>query len=193
MSKNKDKTVSTAVSGAEKANAQISATAEDAREGIALLLYLLSRSVPMSPELDSAERKRLENAVFGLVDAVNPQDGLEFMAAAQLAALNLASLDSLGRAANCDSGSRARDLNLRYGIKSTTAFTNLMKAIDGRRRQARNNVSVGSVKVETGGQAIVGNVETGIRRAVQNADESQPTEYVEDDPAIGTKPSKAAA
>ena len=166
----------------------------DARQGIALLLSMLSRSLPFSQELDGAERAPLERAVVGLLQTADPQDGLEMMAASQLAALNLASLDSLGRAANCPSDSRARELNLHYGIKSTIAFTDLMKAIVSRRSQGRNSVSVGSVKLEPGAQAIIGNLQAGDACIPATAGEQQAMNPGQDGTATGAKPAiKSAA
>src|SRR5262245_7243223 len=99
MRKNKAGT-SAAEAASKTAEPQVPANSQgNARQGIVLLLSMLSRSVPLPPGIDAAERERLENALIGLIHAVNPQDGLEMMAAMQLAALNLASLDSLGRAA----------------------------------------------------------------------------------------------
>ena len=56
---------------------------ENGGQGVFLLLTMLSRTVPLAFAVDPTERKRLENAVTGLVQAVDPQDGLEIMAATQ--------------------------------------------------------------------------------------------------------------
>jgi hypothetical protein len=84
-------------------------------------------------------------------------------------------------------------LNLRYGIKSSAAFTALMKAIDGHRNQRRNNVSVGSVKLEPGAQAIIGNVATGDKHAPETT-EQHARDVGQDGAVIGAKPGiKSAA
>lgn len=169
---------------ADTAQPQVASNAtENGGQGVFLLLTMLSRTVPLAFAVDPTERKRLENAVTGLVQAVDPQDGLEIMAATQLAALNLASLDSLARAANCPSDSRARDLNLRYGIKAASACTELLKAIDARRSQVWNSVSVGSVKLEPGARVIIGNIDT----ADSQANDAKPSAIE------GISPDKSAA
>lgn len=158
--------VGTRIQKGKATEPQVSAcSSEEGGQGVFLLLTMLSRTVPLAFAVDTGERERLENAVINLVHAIDPQDGLEVMAATQLAALNLASLDSLARAANCPSDSRARDLNLRYGIKSASAFTELMKAIEGRRSQVRSSLNVGSVKLEPGTRAIIGNIEAADNKA----------------------------
>ena len=59
---------------------------------------------------------------------------------------------------------RSRELNLRYGIKGAATFAGLAKLYDSRRGQGGQTVTVGKVNVEAGGQAIVGNVNSGDRR-----------------------------
>ena len=51
-----------------------------------------------------------------------------------------------------------RQLELRSGMKGTEVAGNLIKLRDSRRGAGHQNVTVGSLKVESGGQAIVGHV-----------------------------------
>ena len=51
-----------------------------------------------------------------------------------------------------------RQVELRSAMQGTGVVGNLIKLRDGRRGTGHQNVTVGSLKVESGGQAIVGNV-----------------------------------
>ena len=53
---------------------------------------------------------------------------------------------------------KVRQVELRSGMKGAEVVGNLIKLRDGRRGAGHQNVTVGSLKVESGGQAIVGNV-----------------------------------
>jgi hypothetical protein len=78
------------------------------------------------------------------------------------ASLTKANLDSLSQAALSPAlYPQLRDLNLRHGIKAAAVAAELVKALDNRGRDKSEKVTVGKVNVEAGGQAIVGNVETG--------------------------------
>jgi len=78
------------------------------------------------------------------------------------ARLTQAGLDSLSQAAlSSPLYPQLRDLNLQHGIKAAAVAAELIKAIDNRACDKSEKVTVGKVNVEAGGQAIVGNVETG--------------------------------
>ncbi len=66
-------------------------------------------------------------------------------------------MGSYHRAASPEN-TNARHLELRSGMKGTEVVGNLIKLRDSRRGAGNQNVTVGSLKVESGGQAIVGNV-----------------------------------
>ena len=59
-------------------------------------------------------------------------------------------------------------MNLRYAMQGAATLIELAKWRDARRGLSPQNVSVGNVKVEAGGQAIVGNVQTKGRRKRAN-------------------------
>ena len=65
-------------------------------------------------------------------------------------------------------------MNLRYGIKGAATLADLIKLYDSRRGKGGQTVTVGKVNVEAGGQAIVGNVETGDRRKQTTGPDSVP-------------------
>jgi len=53
-----------------------------------------------------------------------------------------------------------RDINLRHAFKGAAVVTQLVDALERVRGKRRGNVNVGNVNVESGGQAIVGTVQS---------------------------------
>jgi hypothetical protein len=88
-----------------------------------------------------------------------------------------AAMNCFGRAA-ITSNTHALQVNLRYGTKNADTFGDLMKLRDARRGESRESITVGEVKVEAGGQAIVGKVEINDRvkesSAARPRDNSEP-------------------
>ena len=101
----------------------------------------------------------MEGDAIRLYLALQPRDTTDSILARQIVALNIVSMSCFSRAEQSDA--RARDINLRFGIKGNAALVELIKFYEDRRRQDSSNVTVGNVNVEAGGQAIVGNVKVG--------------------------------
>jgi hypothetical protein len=74
------------------------------------------------------------------------------------ARLELSKLDCLARTARSGDWLEARKVNLGIAVKGSLAVTEIVKVPDHHRGQDRQKVTVGQVNVESGGQAIVGNV-----------------------------------
>ncbi len=124
-----------------------------------LLVEQLTGSVPVG-QTSKYQAERLMDGAVALYLSLKPHDPFESILARLIVAGTNASLDCLARATKCDD-SRARETNLRHGLKGTMYVDSLIKSLESRRGQGRSKVTVGQVKVEAGGQAIVGNVETG--------------------------------
>jgi hypothetical protein len=105
-------------------------------------------------------RKRAE--VVALFAALDSKDAIETMLDRLMVASNTAAMDCFIRAAQTNEP-RARALNLRYGFKGTETFCTTLKLRESRRGQNTSKVVVGNVNVESGGQAIVGQVKTAAR------------------------------
>jgi hypothetical protein len=89
--------------------------------------------------------------------AIEAEDGLESALARVIVGVTNGTMDCFGRAARNTEWPKAREVDLRYGIKGALALTELVKAFDNHRSRDRI-VAVGQVNVQSGGQAIVGNV-----------------------------------
>jgi hypothetical protein len=126
-----------------------------------LLEHQLNTSVPSgyAQEIQSKFRR----GAVDLYASLRPKDAIDSILARLTVGLTNLTMDCVDRAGI--SGTKpARDVNLRYAMKGATVVVELIKARESRRGQGGQNVTVGKVNVEAGGQAIVGNIETGERR-----------------------------
>lgn len=113
---------------------------------------------------DVASQALSQVETFMLYRGLEPRDSAEAILAALVVAVTNSSMDCLHRAPRCNDSLTARDLNLRHGHKGALVARDLLIALDSRRGQSPKGVTVGKVNVGSGGQAIVGNVDSGGRR-----------------------------
>jgi hypothetical protein len=113
---------------------------------------------------DKRVKSMISEASVDLYEGLQPKDALDAALGMLLVGVTNASLDCLSQAARVRPGElQCRDVNLRYGLKGAVVAAELAKVLEARRGKNPNNVTVGTVNVEPGGQAIVGNVEAGRR------------------------------
>ena len=91
---------------------------------------------------------------------IKPRDGVERMLAVQMAATHVAMVRAGRWMANADTLAQVQAHTSGY-IKLARAYTAQMEALRKHRNGGKQTVVVQHVTVEGGGQAIVGNVETG--------------------------------
>ena len=116
-------------------------------------------SVSLPPGMPPEEAYRYRDDAVGLYRNLHPTDALESVLVRTLVGLNNAVMESFERAAYDRTSSGARDVNLRHAMKGASVLSELAKTLDNRRGIGRQPVTVGQVKIESGGQAIVGNVD----------------------------------
>jgi hypothetical protein len=131
---------------------------------LGLLERQLNRLVPGFIGLD--ERVKMQRGAIDLYVSLQPTDPIESIIARQIVGLNNLSMDCFEQAAQTTKVP-VRDVNLRYGIKGAALLADFIKLFESRRSQGPQNVPVRKLKVEEGGQAIVGNVQTGEKRRRQ--------------------------
>ena len=123
---------------------------------------LTAAQVDGSVSIGCSENKAVDLAVkhgaLGLLDEFAPADAYELNLAPVIVGLRNAVMASFSFAAkgSCE----RRDIELNTAFKGAGVLAELLQAFDAHRGQGSRRVSVGNVKVESGGQAIVGNVET---------------------------------
>jgi hypothetical protein len=103
--------------------------------------------------------KQRDAAVMGLI-GISPADELEGMMAAQLLAAHNAAMECYRRAMLGDQTFEGRRENLSQANKLSRSFAVLLEALNRHRGKGQQRVTVEHVHVHSGGQAVVGVVET---------------------------------
>lgn len=98
--------------------------------------------------------------VIAFIKSIEPKSELEAMLAAQMAAVHICALDS-SRRLLCATTLEGKDSAERALTKLTRTFTTQMEALKRHRAKAQQTVRVERVNVESGGQAVVGDVTHG--------------------------------
>ena len=103
-------------------------------------------------------------------NTLRPQTALDAIACALLTALSNAVHDNLGRAGG--NGVReVRDMELRNAFKGALVAEKLIGRIESLRSKHPGTVQVDNVRIEAGGMAILGHVETGARESDSSTDQ----------------------
>ena len=126
--------------------------------------------VPESEQKKLLTRQRL--AALAALAAIRPTNEIEGMLAAQIVASHNGAMECYRRAMFPNQTFEGRQQNLSYGTKLSRTFASLLEALDRQRGKGQQKVTVEHVHVHQGGQAIVGNVQTGV--GVQQKTEEQP-------------------
>ncbi len=127
----------------------------------------LKEFVPLTPIQDTSDedekRARVTRSI-SMVEAIAPQDGMEELLTMQMVALHQAAMACSSEALHPDVPAERKDANLAMMVKLTDAYAKHMAVLDKHRRRASQTVVVEHVNVESGGQAIVGHVETDTKK-----------------------------
>src|SRR5215213_10368212 len=121
---------------------------------------------------DEEERDKLMSASLGALIGIAPKDELEGMLAAQMVAAHNAAMECYRRAMIPEQTHEGRKESLNQANKLSRTYTTLLVALNRHRGKGQQKVTVEHVHVHSGGQAIVGTVETG--GGVANGNERQP-------------------
>jgi hypothetical protein len=100
----------------------------------------------------------LKHGSRGLVDEFAPADAVESTLAPVIVGIRNAVMTGLHLATK--GSSERRDVELNIALKGAGVLAQLLEAFDAHRGHGSRRVTVGNVNVESGAQAIVGNVET---------------------------------
>jgi len=98
-----------------------------------------------------------------MLEGIRPEDHLEGMLAVQMVAMHNMALDCSRRAMLPCQTSEGRDMNMRHATKLINAFTNAINTLDKRRGKGQQKITVEhqQVLVESGGQAVIGDIHHG--------------------------------
>ena len=138
----------------------------------------VSWSLKMPSGLSDPDRNAMTEASIARYREFAPADATERLLASLSVGLQAAAMTSLQHAAGTES-LLVRTEELKNAIRAARAVADLLEALDRRRGRGKQSVAVGQVTVETGGQAIVGNVNSEGRRSTK----PEETENPNDDPS----------
>lgn len=112
-----------------------------------------------------SEEERHLRAVKALehFNSLKPADGAEGMLAQQMVGTHFAALECLRRAAHPQQTFEGRDMGLKHAHKLMTLYARQLETLNKHRGKGQQKVTVEHVRVEKGGQAFVGNMESGDR------------------------------
>ena len=117
-------------------------------------------SVP--PSAGDVQRDALYLKAMDLFESLEPTDGIEGMLAMQMVGTHNASLECLRQAMIYNQSLEAQKVYLSQAERLMGMYMRQVDALAKHRGKAQPNITVGQVNVESGGQAIVGNVAAGV-------------------------------
>jgi hypothetical protein len=123
----------------------------------ALQVRLLNLLLPALTQWSGVSTDETVKTMIAAMRSIGPRDGVEGMLAAQMIASHEAAMECLGRAATgSDPDYRALDLN--NAARLMQIHARQIEALGKHRGRGQQKIVVEHVTVESGGQAIVGNV-----------------------------------
>jgi hypothetical protein len=120
---------------------------------------------------DQEDRKRQQTAAVAAMIGIGPKDELEGMMAAQLIAAHNAAMECYRRAMLGEQTFEGRRENLAQANKLGRTFAALLDTLNRHRGKGQQKVTVEHVHVHSGGQAVVGIVDTPGGGARANSEE----------------------
>ena len=111
--------------------------------------------------LSAEEQTRRFRLALDRLHQIEPRGQIEGLLAAQMVATHSAAMDCLRRAMLDGQTFEGRNLNLKHATKLLSLYARQVEVLDKHRGKGQQKVIVEHVHVESGGQAIVGNVESG--------------------------------
>ena len=117
--------------------------------------------IPMPPGIGDTQRDALYVKAIDLFESLGPADGIEGMLGVQMVGTHNAAVECLRRAMIYEQGLEARKVYLSQAERMMGMYMRQVDALARHRGGGRPNITVGQVNVESGGQAIVGNVGMG--------------------------------
>src|SRR5689334_1369390 len=123
-----------------------------------ILVSQLDAALWKGPDPDPEVAKLQEHAALRALQGIAPRDPVEGMLAAQMVAVHDAAMECFKRAHIPGQPFEVRQAALAQAVKLVRSFAALAETLDRRRRPPEQVVRVERVTVESGAQAIVGNV-----------------------------------
>ena len=121
----------------------------------------ITRLLRFPKGLTEAEEFAIARRAFEQFESIKPTDATESMLAAQMVGTHAAAMECLRRAMLHQQTVAGRDMELKHAQKLMALYTQQLAALDKHRGKGQQTITVERVTVQSGGQAIVGNVDAG--------------------------------
>jgi hypothetical protein len=108
--------------------------------------------------LGEEEKTRRVGSALSLLKQIEPQNELEGLLASQMIGVHETVMECLQQSRLPAQTPAGRDMNLKHAVKFMGLFTKQLEALERMRGKGQQKMTVERVNVESGGQAIVGNV-----------------------------------
>jgi len=110
------------------------------------------------------------------INGIGPKDELEGLLAVQMIGVHSLAVECLKRASLAGETTAAMDANINHATKLLRTFTTQMEALNRHRGKVGQQMVVGNVNVNDGGQAIVGPVSHDGRGKASTEDDADKVE-----------------
>jgi hypothetical protein len=127
---------------------------------------------------NAAGKHDLQNLKYALatINGIGPKDELEGLLAVQMMGVHSLAVECLKRASREDQTTYGMDANINRAMKLLRTFTTQMEALNRHRGKVGQQMVVGNVNVNEGGQAIVGPVSHDGRGKASTEDDADKVE-----------------
>jgi hypothetical protein len=122
---------------------------------------LLSQTVNAQFFGQDKDAAHIANATIDALVSMNPKDVIEGQLCSRLIILNNQYMEFMRRTVNPCAGTTEIDMNINRSTKLMRLYNETLDALNKHRRKGEQKVIVQHVNVNNGGQAIVGNIQTG--------------------------------
>jgi hypothetical protein len=131
----------------------------------------------------AASQTRLDNVFQTLVE-IGPRDSLERMIVTQMLACHHGAMECFRRSMINGQSFEGRNSSLKFAEKLSSTYARLLDTLNKHRGKGQQKVTVEHVHVAPGGQAIVGNVDTGSLRSGAAGQRKVAPPQIEHQPAL---------
>lgn len=121
-------------------------------------------------------------AAMSMLQGIRPTDEVEGMLATQMVATHNAAMECLRRAMIEGQTFEGRDQALKHAAKLLSIYSRQIEVLNKHRGKGQQKITVKYVNVQAGGQAVVGNIETGKRLSKRKPNPEQSPTAIANDP-----------
>ena len=177
----------------ESAKSIEEATGTDRPELQQRLINQVYDTLWLPENLNDEERMARIQSAISMLQGIKPTDEIEGMLATQMVSTHNAAMECLRRAMLQSQSFEGRDQNLKHATKLLSVYSRQIEVLNKHRGKGQQKVTVEYVNIESGAQAVVGQVESGSVTGSPGQDGSPKARAITSNPAekfdmdLGTK------